>query len=105
MPHFFCKLIAPRPTFAFDMNDAEKALMGEHAAYWMSMLNAGTVLLFGPVMDPNGPFGMGVMEADDEAHARRHTDADPAVKAGVGFKVEITPMQAITRELCSQITD
>ncbi len=97
MPHYFCKLNAPRPTFAFDMNDAEKALMGEHAAYWMSLLNDGTVLLFGPVMDPSGPFGMGVMAAADEAEARRHADADPVVRAGVGFKVEITPMHAVTR--------
>ena len=97
MPHYFCKLVAPRPTFAFDMSDAEKALMSEHAAYWMGLLNEGTVLLFGPVMDPSGPFGMGVMEAADEADARRRTDADPVVRAGVGFKVEITPMRAITR--------
>jgi hypothetical protein len=39
MPHFFCKLIAPRPTFPFDMNESEKALMGEHAAYWTKMCN------------------------------------------------------------------
>lgn len=97
MPHFFCKLIAPRPTFAMDMNDREKALMDQHAAYWMGMLNEGVVLLFGPVMDPNGPFGMGIIEGDDEAEVRRRTDADPAIKADIGFNVEITPMLAITR--------
>ena len=25
MPHYFCKLVAPRPTFAFDMNEAQLA--------------------------------------------------------------------------------
>jgi hypothetical protein len=97
MPQFFCKLIAPRPTFAFDMNESEKALMGEHAQYWLDMLKDGTVLVFGPVMDPNGPFGMGIMEGADETEARRRIDADPVMKAGIGFKVEITPMRAITR--------
>ena len=48
MPHFFCKLIAPRPTFPFDMNASEKALMGEHAAYWTKRCNEGAVLVFGP---------------------------------------------------------
>ena len=100
MPQFFCKLIAPRPTFAFDMNESEKALMGEHAQYWLDMLKDGSVLVFGPVMDPNGPFGMGIMEGADESDIKRRTDADPAVTANIGFKVEIMPMRAITRETC-----
>ena len=100
MPHFFCKLIAPRPTFPFDMNENEKALMGQHAAYWLGMCKEGAVLVFGPVMDPNGPYGMGVMEGADESEVRLRTDADPVMKAGIGFRVEITPMRAITRELC-----
>jgi uncharacterized protein YciI len=97
MPHFFCKLIAPRPTFPFDMNASEKALMGEHAAYWTKMCNEGSVLVFGPVMDPQGPFGMGIFESADEAEVKRRTDVDPVMKANIGFKVEITPMRAITR--------
>jgi uncharacterized protein YciI len=101
MPHFFCKLIAPRPTFPFDMNESEKAVMDEHAQYWLGMLKEGVVLVFGPVMDRNGPFGMGIMEGTDENDIKRRTDADPAVKANIGFKVEITPMRAITRESCA----
>jgi uncharacterized protein YciI len=101
MPHFFCKLIAPRPTFPFDMNESEKALMGEHAAYWARMCRDGAVLVYGPVMDPKGPFGMGVVEGADENEVRKRTDADPVVKAGIGFRTEITPMRAITRESCA----
>ena len=97
MPHFFCKLIAPRPTFAFDMSDKERALMGQHAAYWSQMLNDGAVVVFGPVMDPKGPYGMGVMDAADEAEVKRRTDADPVMQANIGFRVEISPMRAITR--------
>jgi len=97
MPHFFCKLIAPRPTFAFDMNDNEKALMGQHAAYWAQMLNEGAVVVFGPVMDPKGPFGMGIFVGDSEADVKRRTDADPVMQANIGFKVEVSPMRAITR--------
>jgi uncharacterized protein YciI len=101
MPHFFCKLTAPRPTFAFDMNESEKALMGEHAQYWLDMLKEDVVLVFGPVMDPNGPFGMGIMEGADETEVRHRTDADPVMKAGIGFEVEIMPMRAITRAACA----
>ena len=101
MPHFFCKLIAPRPTFPFDMNEGEKALMGEHATYWAGMCKEGAVLVYGPVMDPKGPFGMGVFEGADEADVKRRTDADPVMKANIGFKIEITPMRALTRESCA----
>jgi uncharacterized protein len=97
MPHFFLKLIPPRPTFPFDMNESEKALMGQHATYWAQMCEEGAVLVYGPVMDPNGPFGMGIFVGDSEADVKRRTDADPVLKAGIGFKIEITPMHATTR--------
>ncbi len=99
MPHFFCKLIAPRPTFPFDMNESERALMGQHAAYWANMCAKGQVLVYGPVLDQKGPFGMGVFDAADQAAVQRFLDADPVMKAGIGFKVEVTPMRAYTREL------
>jgi hypothetical protein len=98
MPHFFLKLIAPRPTFAMDMNDAEKKLMEEHARYWKGRQDVGEVLLFDPVLDPKGPFGMGILNVTDEAGARAFADGDPVMKAKVGFACEIHPMRAVTRE-------
>ena len=101
MPHFFCKLIAPRPTFPFDMNESEKALMGQHAEYWKGLCQEGAVLVYGPVLDAKAPFGMGVFEGADEADIKRRTDADPVMKANIGFKIEIAPMRAYTRESCA----
>jgi len=101
MPHFFCKLIAPRPTFPFDMNESEKALTGQHAAYWAGMCKEGAVLVYGPVMDPKGPYGMGIFAGADEVEIKRRTDADPVMQAGIGFKIEITPMRAVRRESCA----
>ena len=101
MPHFFCKLIAPRPTFPFDMNESEKALMGQHAEYWKGMCREGAVLVYGPVMDPEGPFGMGIFAGADEAEIQHRIDADPVMQANIGFKIEITLMRAITRESCA----
>jgi len=98
MPHFFLKLIAPRPTFAMDMNADEKAMMASHAAYWKKALDRGEVMVFGPVMDPKGPYGMGVVAVADEAAARAFADADPAIASQRGFVCEISPMRAVTRE-------
>jgi uncharacterized protein YciI len=97
MPHFFVKLVAPRPSFAMDMNDAEKKMMQEHFLYWKGRQEKGEVVVFGPVHDPAGSYGMGVVEAADEASARAFTASDPAMKANCGFRCEIYPMRAVTR--------
>ena len=64
------------------------------------MLKEGAVLVFGPVMDPDGPYGMGIIEGADDSEVRRRTDTDPVIKADIGFRVEIAPMRANTRETC-----
>ena len=97
MPHFFLKLVAPRPTFAADMTDDEKARMHDHFRYWKSRQDAGEVVVFGPVLDPKGAYGMGVVAAPDEAAARAFADADPAVRSIRGFYCEIHPMRAVIR--------
>jgi hypothetical protein len=98
MPNFFLKLIAPRPTFAMDMDDAEKKMMHEHFLYWKGRQDAGEVIVFGPVLDPQGPYGMGVISAADETGARAFADGDLAMKSNRGFTCEIHPMRAVTRE-------
>ena len=101
MPHFYCKLVAPRPTFPMDITADELALMSRHAAYWQAQLG-GSVLLYGPVMDPRGPFGLGITEFAEEAEARAFTDADPVIAARRGFAYEIYPMQASTQHASAQ---
>jgi uncharacterized protein YciI len=98
VPHFFLKLIAPRPTFAMDLNDQEKAMMQEHFLYWKGRQERGEVLVFGPVLDPKGPYGMGIISADDEVSAKAFAAGDPAIKASCGFTCEIHPMRAVTRD-------
>ena len=45
----------------------------------------------GPVLDPAGPFGLAVVEVEDEAGARALGLADPVVAADVGFSCEVMP--------------
>ena len=97
MPHFFLKLVPPRPTFAVDLNDAERAIMERHAEYLATLLQNGTGTAFGPVFDPAGVFGMGIIKAADKSAARAITDKDPAVVEGVGH-YEIFPMRLVAKE-------
>lgn len=91
MPYFFFKLVPPRPSFAFDMTEEERGLMQSHAAYWRDLLDKGTVLAFGPVLDTKGPFGVCLGKVADEAEARGLAANDPVIKADRGFVFEIFP--------------
>jgi uncharacterized protein YndB with AHSA1/START domain/uncharacterized protein YciI len=90
--HFFCRLIAPRPTFAMDMNEEERAVMQAHAAYWVARMNEGKVVVFGPVGDPAGPWGLGVVKFPDLDAVQAFQAADPAILSKRGFRYEICPM-------------
>ena len=89
---FVCRLLAPRATFLADMTAEERALMQAHAAYWMDWMQKGKVVVFGPVADPAGPWGLGVVRAADEAEMRGFEQGDPVILADIGFRYEILPM-------------
>ena len=94
--HFVYKLVPPGPTFALDMDETEAELMGQHAAYWRDQLDQGLVIVFGPVMDPAGVWGLGVLETEDETAARGLVLADPVIAAGA-CTFELHAMDAVVR--------
>jgi len=89
---FLLRLIAPRPTFPLDMTADERAVMESHGKYLAGKLAEGTVIAFGPVMDPAGAWGMGLVRAKDEAAARALTETDPVILSNRGFRYEILPI-------------
>jgi uncharacterized protein YciI len=91
MPHFFLKLIPPRPTFVQDMTPAEAALMQQHSAYLEKHYPSGKILMVGPVLNPQGPFGMAILEMESAAEAQAFGENDPTVKAGLNT-VEVSPL-------------
>ena len=100
MNYFAIRLIAPRPTFVQDMTEAEQAMMAEHAEYWNGLLAEGVAVVFGPVLDPAGPYGLAVVEVDDPERVEKITAADPAVRGGL--RTEVFPMAtAIVRPFSS----
>ncbi len=89
---FLCRLLGPRPTFQIDMTAEEMDVMRRHAGYWAELLRQGVAIAFGPVADPKGGWGVGIVRAPSEARVRELRDADPAVLSGRGFSYEILPM-------------
>ena len=92
--HFVIKLIPHRPTFAQDMTEEESNIMKQHAAYWKDKADKGIALVYGPVRDPKGAYGLGIVEVENEEEARRFAADDPAVKSGLN-RIETYPMHAI----------
>jgi uncharacterized protein len=82
MATFVFRLTAPRPTFALDMSDEEREIMARHAAHWRPLIDCGQMVVFGPVLDDTGSWGLGVVESDDEDELRSFAARDPVVTTG-----------------------
>jgi uncharacterized protein YciI len=67
--------------------------MGRHAAHWRPLVESGQMVVFGPVLDDSGSWGLGVVEFDDEAELRAFADADPVVTTGTAT-IEVGRMLA-----------
>jgi uncharacterized protein YciI len=89
--YFVYKLIPPRPTFAADMSDAEATIMKQHVEYWHNQLNRGTAIVFGPVADPSGGWGLAIVQAQTEQDVRDLGTHDPAIKSQQ-FSFDVYPM-------------
>jgi uncharacterized protein len=82
MPAFILRLIAPRPNFAQTITDAEREIMGRHAAHWSEYLERGEMVVFGPVLTEDDSYGLAVVETDDEQALREFAAQDPVVTTG-----------------------
>jgi uncharacterized protein len=82
MSTFVFTIKPPRPTFALDMTEEEREIMDRHAAYWQPFIDSGQMVIFGPVLDTTGSWGLGVVEAEDEDQLSAFAANDPVVTTG-----------------------
>jgi uncharacterized protein YciI len=104
MAYFFCRFVPPRASFPGDITAQEAELMQQHGDYWRERARQGVAIAFGPVFDPKGAWGLGVAEALDETAMRDLTDADPIVRADIGFAFEIHPMPSLILRRAQAVT-
>lgn len=57
---------------------------GRRAAYWQPYIDSGQMVIFGPVLDGTGSWGLGVVESDNEEQLRAFAAGDPVVTTGTG---------------------
>ena len=85
MPYFLSKLIPPRPTFVADMSGEERAVMIAHRDYWRPHVDIGLVVAMGPVADPEGGYGVAILDAASLEAVEALQAEDPAILSGLGF--------------------
>ena len=91
---FLYRLLPPRPSFAEDMSPEEAEVMGRHIGYWRDLLEREVAVAFGPVLDPDDPWGLGLLDLDEARDARAIGENDPAVQSGTCV-YELVPMQLV----------
>jgi uncharacterized protein YciI len=71
----------PRDDFAATMTDEERAVWAIHFERLQQLLAEGTLILAGPTLGHLNT-GIAIVEAPDEAAARRIMDDDPVIAGG-----------------------
>jgi uncharacterized protein len=90
--YFALKLISPRSTFMQDMSEEEKSIMQKHVVYWRALMDKGMVIVYGPVLDPQGGYGLGIVEVASAEEVDILIAGDPA--NGLN-RYEYYPMRAV----------
>ena len=94
--HFFLKLNPPRATFISVMTEEERNIMLQHVEYWGKLLKQGIAIAYGPVFDPVGGYGIGIICVEDENQLKDLISKDPA--NGL-HRYEYYPMRAVYNQL------
>lgn len=95
--HFFLRSNAPKSAFSPNMSgmtEEERNIMQQHMAYVTDLQKEGVILVFGPVLHPQSPHGIAIVEVENEEQAAQVILQDPAVVAGL-MTAEYYPMKAV----------
>jgi len=90
--YYAIKLNPRRADFAQTMTVQERTIMQQHIGYWKLYLDKGVMLIFGPVLDPKGTYGLGIVAVDSEEELKELLHNDPATTIN---DYEYHPMLAV----------
>ncbi|WP_217593822.1 YciI family protein [Cohnella sp. GbtcB17] len=95
--HFVLRSSSPQTAFSphmSDMTEDQRNIMQRHIAYVKDLQKQGIVLVFGPVLDPQSPYGLAIIEVERTEQVEQLIAQDPAVIAGL-MTAEYYPMKAV----------
>lgn len=89
---FLLKGLPPRPSFNKDMSDSERNAVNLHFEYWRRLADMGINVVFSPVTDSSGSWGLAVIEVENAEEANNIRNADPIIQARIGFQIFVYPL-------------
>jgi hypothetical protein len=66
--------------------------MERHFGYWAEQMSRGSAVVFGPVADPQGTYGIAILNVPNQADAQAICAHDPAIAARLGFSFALCEM-------------
>jgi uncharacterized protein YciI len=78
----YLRLLKRGPRWTPEASPEIERLQAAHVAYGRSLVEAGKLLLNGPLLDNGDLRGIGIFRVSSLAEAKRLSDADPSVQAG-----------------------
>ena len=89
---YYIGIIKPvREGFMTEPTKAEISTMNEHFEYLKHLLTEGKLILAGPAINNDNPFGILIFKADSREEAEQMMKNDPSVIAGVQIIKEFEP--------------
>lgn len=62
------------------MTSEERNIMQQHVQYWKGYMNKGMVIVFGPVLQANNVYGLGIVSVESEEQVKELIANDPRLK-------------------------
>ena len=91
--HFIGIIKPAREGFMTTPTEEETKVMQEHFEYLKGLLAEGKLVLAGPAINPDNPFGLYIFECETLEEAEKLFKDDPSIKAGVQEIKEFEPFK------------
>jgi len=81
--HYLAIIKPVREDFMTNSTEEDDKIMGEHFVYLKKLLASGELILAGPALNNDKPFGLVILKCDSIEKAREIMTNDPSVKSGI----------------------
>lgn len=91
--HFFAIIRPYRKDFITNPNEQEDKVMSDHFHYLKLLLKQKKLLLAGPTLTPEDPYGIIILETETEDEAKKLLENDPSVIARIQKIADFKPIR------------
>ena len=91
--HFYAIIKPYRTDFITNPKESENLLMSDHFHYLKNLLETKKLVLAGPTLIEDDPYGVLIFETENIEEARNLLEQDPSVKARIQKIADLRPIR------------